>query len=331
MMNYEIFKKVIMEKLPNYLPEEIKAMEMKVNTVNKVNVTLDSINFIDRSQGEVSLAPNLYINEMYRHYQDCMDVEEVLKRGAEFVVNGFNNRPDNLSGQSVTDAINSSEAKNNIIFQLINTVQNERLLKTVPNRQYLDMSIIYRWVVNADDSGIQSVIVTNSLTEQLDLSEEELFRLATVNTERLLPTTVTPMTEVMKKLRSQDGMPEEMVEMMLDSQLEDIPDEQMQWVISNDRGINGAIGMLYEDNLHKLAKKLDSDLYILPSSIHEVLAMKATGDPYELAQMVSEINSTQVQLEERLSNNVYHYDKNLRKVTLATDVPNKRLDNYDVA
>ena len=34
----------------------------------------------------------------------------------------------------------------------------------------------------------------------------------------------------------------------------------------------------------------------------------------------------EVALEERLSNQVYHYDKDLRKLTLATDTPNKRLD-----
>ena len=50
------------------------------------------------------------------------------------------------------------------------------------------------------------------------------------------------------------------------------------------------------------------------------------GDPYELAEMVSEINMDQVALEERLSNQVYHYDKDLRKLSLATDTPNKRLD-----
>ncbi len=31
-------------------------------------------------------------------------------------------------------------------------------------------------------------------------------------------------------------------------------------------------------------------------------------------------------MDERLSNQVYHYDKDLRKLTLATDTPNKRLD-----
>lgn len=50
------------------------------------------------------------------------------------------------------------------------------------------------------------------------------------------------------------------------------------------------------------------------------------GDPYELAAMVQEVNMEQVELSDRLSNQVYHYDKELRKLDLATDTPNKRLD-----
>ena len=50
------------------------------------------------------------------------------------------------------------------------------------------------------------------------------------------------------------------------------------------------------------------------------------GEPEELARMVAEVNMDQVDLSERLSNQVYHYDKDLRKITLATDTPNKRLD-----
>ena len=107
----------------------------------------------------------------------------------------------------------------------------------------------------------------------------------------------------------------------------EIPPEQTMWVISNEKGINGAASMLYENELHELAENLESDLYILPSSVHEVLAVSTElTDPEELAQMVAEVNMQKVALEERLSNQVYHYDKDLRKLTLATDTPNKRLD-----
>ena len=120
-----------------------------------------------------------------------------------------------------------------------------------------------------------------------------------------------------------DGMPSEIADMMLG----EMPPEQQMYVISNNKGINGAVSMLYEDGLHDLAEKLGSDLYIMPSSIHEVIAVSTDmGNPNELAAMVAEINMDQVALDERLSNQVYHYDKELRKVTLATDTPNKRLD-----
>ena len=120
-----------------------------------------------------------------------------------------------------------------------------------------------------------------------------------------------------------EGMPAEMA----DSMMSEMPQEQPMWVISNDRGINGAVSMLYEDKLYALAQQSGTDLYILPSSTHEVIALPASMEsPEKLAQMVYDINMSQVALGERLSNQVYYYDKDLRKLSLATDTPNKRLD-----
>ena len=45
-----------------------------------------------------------------------------------------------------------------------------------------------------------------------------------------------------------------------------------------------------------------------------------------LIEMVQEVNMGSVELGERLSNSVYHYDRNARKVTLAAESPEKRLD-----
>ena len=219
--------------------------------------------------------------------------------------------------------IDFSTAKENIVFQLINTEQNREMLKNMPSREFQDLSVVYRWVIANDENGMQSAVVTEGLANQLGLNEEELFKLAAENTRRINPPVVKSMNDIMKEMFLKDGMPPEMIEMMI----ADIPPEGTMYVVTNKSGINGASSMLYEDKLFELATKLDSDLYIMPSSIHETICVSTSmGNPEELAAMVAEVNMTNVELNERLSNQVYFYDKDLRKLTMATDTPNKRLD-----
>lgn len=315
MMNYEIFKEVVAEKFMEYMPEQYQGMRLRVEPVNKVNKVLDGITLVGSGAGR-SVSPTLYINHMYEHYLETENLQEVLQSAARRMDMAFKEMPE------VGD-VNLEGAKDNIVFQVINTLQNEDMLRDMPHREFQDLSIIYRWVVKVDENGIQSSAIRNNLAEQLGMNEEQLFKCAVENTRRIFPPTVKSMNDVIREMFISDGMPAEVAGMMIG----EMPEDKMMWVISNDRGINGAGSMLYEDNLHKLAMKLETDLYILPSSVHECIAVSTNvGDPYELAEMVSEINMGQVALEDRLSNQVYHYDKDARRLTLATDTPNKRLD-----
>ena len=315
MMNYEIFKEVVAEKFMDYMPEQYQGMRLRVEPVNKVNKVLDGITLVGSGAGR-NVSPTLYINHMYEHYLETENLQEVLQSAARRMDMAFKEMPE------VGD-VNLEGAKDNIVFQVINTLQNEDMLRDMPHREFQDLSIIYRWVVKVDENGIQSSAIRNNLAEQLGMNEEQLFKCAVENTRRIFPPTVKSMNDVIREMFISDGMPSEVADMMIG----EMPEDKMMWVISNDRGINGAGSMLYEDNLHKLAMKLETDLYILPSSVHECIAVSANmGDPYELAEMVNEINMGQVALEDRLSNQVYHYDKDARRLTLATDTPNKRLD-----
>lgn len=315
MMNYEIFKEVVAEKFKDYLPERYQDMEVRVASVNKVNRMLDGITLVDNS-ADKHVSPTMYINDMYEHYLHTENLQEVLQDAAKSMDKAFMQAPD-------AGCLNFDNAKDNIVFQVINTMQNEDMLRDMPHREFQDLSIIYRWVVAVDERGVQSSVVRNNLAEQLGMNEEQLFKCAVENTRRILPPVVKSMNDVIRDMFISDGMPEEMADMMIG----EVPEDRMMYIISNEQGINGAGSMLYEDNLHKLAMELETDLYLLPSSVHECIAISVNaGDPYELAEMVSEINMSQVALEERLSNQVYHYDKDARRLTLATDTPNKRLD-----
>ena len=319
MMEYEIFKGVVEEKFKEFLPEKYKDAQVEIRSVDKVNRTLDELSIRVNEPG-MHISPTIYINQMYEDYVATENLNATLTRAAEGFLkaveeqNRFNN---------VDEITNPETAKDKIVFQLINTAQNKEMLDNMPHREFKDLSVIYRMVVKIDGEGIASTPIHHGLAETLGFTEEQMFKLAAENTKRLLPPVVKSMNDVMRDIFMKDGMPPEIADMMLG----EMPPEQQMYVISNNKGINGAVSMLYEDGLHDLSEKLGSDLYIMPSSIHEVIAVSTDmGEPNELAAMVAEINMAQVALDERLSNQVYHYDKDLRKVTLATDTPNKRLD-----
>lgn len=314
MMDYEIFKEVVKESFLSYMPKGYQDMEVRVTPVDKVNRKLDGISLSAQNENTM-ISPTLYINDMYEKYSKTGDLQTTLLEAAEAM--------DAVFREATLPPLDINTAKDNIIFQLVNTMQNEDMLKNLPHRDFQDLSIIYRWVVGVEQQGLSSVVINNHVAESLGMGEEQLFRAAAENTRRILPPVVQSMNEVMRDMFVADGMPKELADLMIGEQ----EPEMTMWVISNERKVDGAASMLYEDKLHSLAERVGTDLYILPSSVHEVIAVSVEmGEPEELARMVAEVNMDQVDLSERLSNQVYHYDKDLRKITLATDTPNKRLD-----
>lgn len=316
MMNYETFKGIVVEKFKDYLPKEYQGMELSIHTVEKVNVRMEGIILIDNCNA-ITAKCIIYINEMYDHYKQCSDLQEVLQLAARRMGHAI------IEAPKVDSAIDFNDAKDNIVFQLINTEQNKQILSDIPHREFEDLTIIYHLVLKMEADGISSTVISSALAERLRLSEEQMFQLAVENTKRIFPPEICHINDIVREMFIKDGMPAEMADIMI----EEVPAEMSLWVVSNNKRINGAIAMLYEDIFHTLAERLETNLYIMPSSIHEVIAVSVSSlDPNDLAEMVAEINMKQVALEERLSNQVYHYDKDLRKLSRATDTPHKRLD-----
>lgn len=198
------------------------------------------------------------------------------------------------------------DIKDKVIMTLVNTAMNENKLKCIPHRQYMDLSVIYRLVVDSKERCLISSIISNKFADTLEITEEVLFKLATENTKHILTPTIQRIEDMFKGFFGIE-LPTEVNHDM--------------YVLSNRSGIFGAAGMLYDEELQKLAERLGSDLYILPSSIHEIIAVSAAGkDPNELARMVQVINSDEVKPEDRLSGQIYFYDRGIRKLSMATDI-----------
>jgi len=317
MMEYEVFKEIVKEQFLSYMPEDFANHTVNVHSVMKVNESVDKLELIPPKGNGGGAIPSLSIKGMYEDYMQSGNLRDVLSISAFEYVRAYKNAPRNVEEQVL------SNIKDKIVMMLINTEQNRELLADTPHREFQDLSIVYRVVVRKDENGIHSALVRNEYAEQMGFDEQALYNAAVQNTKRLFPPVIKGMSQVMKEMFVKEGMPEELAELYIGA----MSKNELMYVITNEYGMNGAVSMLYEEGLHELSKKLDSDLYIMPSSIHESIAISANSrNPYELAEMVRDINMGEVELGERLSNQVYHYDKDLRKLSLATDTPNKRLD-----
>ena len=135
------------------------------------------------------------------------------------------------------------------------------------------------------------------------------------NTKNLFPTSIMDTKTVMEKMLVEAGAPEEVIEELRNEGELRLP----MFVISNSARINGASGILYKDVLEKLASELEDNLFIMPSSIHEVLAVRERdADEVTLINMVGQVNDESVEIGERLSYSLYRYDRNTKEISIAS-------------
>ena len=90
-------------------------------------------------------------------------------------------------------------------------------------------------------------------------------------------------------------------------------------VMSNPRKVFGAAVLCYGDPVREFAKQVESDLYIIPSSTHEILILpKEPGSGTEvLKDLIWEINRQEVEADEYLSDSLYVYDRQKDTIEIA--------------
>lgn len=281
-------------------PEEYKA---SINHVIKNNsVELDGI-CLHRA-GD-TLSPTVYLNHFYEEYLEGRPLHSILSEIAATLSSEVPELEVNTSLYDNYDAI-----RHQIIFRLVNYERNEELLTSCPYLPFCDLAITFRWLVHSDSSGIASALITNKEMELWNITLEELYQTASLNTRRLFPATIQPIQQLLSEYLDKDADIQEL--------LDQTPDELQLFILSNEPRINGSTSMIYDGILADFAKKIKKDLYILPSSIHEVLLMPATKEIEEqaLLNLVRDANRTVVGLPDILSDSIYRFDSKHNRVIM---------------
>lgn len=317
-MSYEEFVTYVKENFKQYLPEAFKDAEVIFHQTKKVNRMADEISI--KKNSDINIFPSINLSALYEIYTDTEDLDKAMEYGVEMVKYEPN---DDLKSQA--GMLTDFEAiKDRIIYTLVSTNQNKQMLCDVPRRDFLDMSVMYRIVLDNSENGLSSVIVTNGLMDMYKTTEEELFSLAKENTKNILPYTVETMSEMFQRMLKNMDVPEKILSAVIsDLEKADVPP---MIVISNNKNNYGSNAILETELLSKVANDYDSNLVILPSSLHEVIAIATNETDPEIimdyADMVRDINQTEISLKDRLSNQVYLFDKDTKEISIASDIEN---------
>ena len=311
MYSYDEFKEKMIRELPGALGDLFPNYKVRNMPVTKRGKVKDGFClFSEDSKDDTQIMPTLYFDDIYKMYSESGDYEMELFRAAQSMKLGLR------ESTKFRGNVDVSKMRERIVFQLINTSGNESILNDVPNRRFLDLSIIYRWAVYVDEHGISSTLITDELAEHIGITEEELFRIACENTERIMPARILDMDDMIASILNRDS------DIDLEELRSVLGEHMKMHLITNICGTIGASVLLYDKVLSDLADKLRSDIYILPSSVNEVIAVSASNaDPGQLLEMVRHVNATEVPQEYFLSDNIYYYSrKACRLYTVASDM-----------
>lgn len=276
--------------------------QVKINGVMKNNgILLQGLTML---QGGSNISPTIYLNNYYEAYE-----QGLVSMGAvvDDVLDTYERNKIN-SSVDICSFMNYEKIRNQIIFKLINTEKNRELLEDVPHISFCDLSIVFQCLVSEEMFGNATIMIHNAHMALWNLTVDELYARAAENTPRLHPYEIRSMRDIIRDIASEFGeneIPEQ-----------DLAEKTPMYVLSNKMHVHGAASMLYQDILKDFATALGNDMYILPSSIHEVILLPAQGDEdcEGLKQMVREINETQVEPEEVLSDSVYLFDRKTGKI-----------------
>lgn len=191
---------------------------------------------------------------------------------------------------------NTDYIKGNLYMSLISLDRNIEGLKQediffIPLE---DMAITFYIRIEFGES-IGKIRVKNDLLKALNLTKEEVFLYAKENLEKHYY--IAPIENIIK-------------EYIEDFPLEEADKKIKILVVTTKDNDEGAALMVSEKVMDKLEKQFSSKFLILPSSIHEFIAVpyKSKDDIRSCKKMVQEVNNTVLSPNEYLSDNVFVWE-----------------------
>lgn len=293
-MEMKEFAQKVLGAVGNALGEEYT---VGLKTVIKNNgVRLQGLQI---TAGERNIVPVIYLEYFLAAYEDGVTMTKIVEK----ILQVYREEVPELDFD-VAFFRKFENVRERICYRLIRRDGNEELLADIPYVEFLDLAICFFYSYPGEQFGEGVIVLHNSHLDMWKVSIKELMKLAEINTPRIYPGELKSMAEIMREsVEYDDG---------------EYPEDGMLEILTNTLKSHGAACLLYPRLLEKIASKRKESFYIIPSSVHEVLLLKDTGevDAINIRKIIKEINERVVAREEILSDNLYFYDFSSKSVRI---------------
>ncbi len=283
-MDFNVFTDNIVNVLQQRMGHEY---DVKVTKVTKNNdIELTGVVLMKESD---NLSPTIYLDGLFEEYQDGAYIEDL----AEQIIRLYKEQLP--AGRLDMDFFrNFEQVKDRIFYKLVSYNKNRKMLEKLPYYKWNDLALIFYYAMEEERIGRASITIHHQHLKMWEQSLDTLYAVAQENMKKSMPELLVSMKDLLEETTG--------LKMGEDTYLP-------MYVLTNQEKVYGAAAMLYSEHMKKLAERWQTDLLILPSSIHEVLLLPDDGqNEYAFyRQMVEEVNTTQVEPEEVLSYSLYRY------------------------
>lgn len=308
MIAVKVFAEGVTQQINKYLPEKYQNVECHVIEQQKNNGTMKAGLRLD-IPGQ-NIAPIVYMEPFYDLIRQGEPMEQVMRQIAETCRQA-------LEVQALPEQMDLTDydsIKEYLSVQIINTKANQRMLAGLPHKKMEDLSVICRIEFPfSDEGGAGSIKVTHEMLNQWGVRPEEVYQKAVENAVKNQPPVLMSMSDLMMDVMELPFEADNLLELKEGCTF---PKDKI-YALTNERKLNGASVLAYPELPKQLEAVFPQGCYLLPSSLHELMVVPKddlTLQPKELGEMVREINQTNVPKDEILSDRVYEFDKETKKL-----------------
>lgn len=250
-LSYDVFKGIVVEKLPMYLPEKYREADWGIESARIKDDDPDEEGFciIRMKKGEVI---RIHLKNLYEEYLKDGDVRSVFSFMAQIIDAALEETVLYLQ----EPAKNRSRILGGARFLLVSRERNKEMLDKAVWRPFLDMAVIYG--VYSDMGKVN--IVSREMLDNCNITEDELFAAASQNTEEAAA--CSPLEKYLSV------------------------DEQVSnaYILTNQEETFGAGTVMIQKILDAYCQNFGADLYLFPSSVHEFILEPVIGCVADMAE-----------------------------------------------